>query len=454
MGLRAMSFAAALGVLAAFTASASRADEVTIHAWSWADASGPLRAKNLIAAADMMNREFKAAGVDRTIKVDMHDSNVSGYDADALALLKVFGVEKGPDIYTAAHEWLGEYAADGYAMNMENSIKQFPEIYSDVIPEVWEATKVNGQRFGIPIDTEIRMFFYNKDMLRKIGKDEAFINGLPDMVNSGQFTMADLTALAKEVVDKKAAQYGIMHRPTSGPDYLMIFEAFGAKFMNDQGKLILTKKAVKDALTWFATNVKEGVTPANITAMPFDSIQQAFKQEKAFMYHHGVWTTAQFQLGNAMGAEWPTDEAGYFHKIGWIAAPPAVKGVKPTNLSHPIVYVVNPKGDHPDLAASLVAHATLPYFNVQHAVGSAHLGVLNSESGMLEYKADWAIADAVPMLKYTSYMPNHPKFARYNGVLFQALQGVETGRLTPDAAIDFLDGELQNQLGADYVSTN
>ncbi len=109
----------------------------------------------------------------------------------------------------------------------------------------------------------------------------------------------------------------------------------------------------------------------------WDEIQGAFKTEKAFIYHQGVWATKEWMLGDAKGATWPTDEAGYFHKIGWIHAPAAEKGGEPKNLSHPIVYVVNPKSPNAQLAAMLVAYATLPYYNTQHAVGSAHTAILN-----------------------------------------------------------------------------
>ena len=44
-------------------------------------------------------------------------------------------------------------------------------------------------------------------------------------------------------------------------------------------------------------------------------------------------------------------------------------------------------------------------------------------------------------------MPNHPDFGQYNGILFKALQGVETGRLSPQDAVDFLEDELSNELG-------
>ena len=50
------------------------------------------------------------------------------------------------------------------------------------------------------------------------------------------------------------------------------------------------------------------------------------------------------------------------------------------------------------------------------------------------------------MLARSTFIPNHPDFGRYNGILFKALQGVETGRLTPDEAIDFLEDEMTNEL--------
>ena len=74
-------------------------------------------------------------------------------------------------------------------MDLEDFVKKNPWAFGDVIPVLWESTKYKGKIHAIPQDSEIRMFFYNKDMLRKIGKDEAFIEGLPAMVEKGEFTM-------------------------------------------------------------------------------------------------------------------------------------------------------------------------------------------------------------------------------------------------------------------------
>ena len=441
----ALTLAAAAGLAAPPPASA---EEVTVKLWSRADRSGPLRAGNIVAAAEPLNAALKAAGSDKTVKVEVFEGPATGYDQDALDLLKAFSIDQGPDLFVTAHEWVGEFAKNGYAMDMESFVAANPWAFADVIPVLWEATKYQGKIYAVPQDSEIRMFFYNKDMLRKIGKDEAFIEGLPEMVEKGEFTMTDLSQLAKEVVDKGAAEFGIIHRPNAGPDYLMTFAAFGVRYLDEEtGQLLLPKAEIQAGLEWFDWNARNGVTPENNTAMSWDEIQAAFKQEKAFIFHQGIWALPEFQLGDAKGATWPTDEEGYFHKIGWIHAPASEKGGAPTNLSHPIVYVVNPQSPNADLAAMLVAFATLPYYNVQHAVGTAHTGVTYGEAAMPAYQEAWYLQAATPMIARTSFMPNHPDFARYNGILYKGLQGVETGRLTPEEAVDFLEDEMSNELG-------
>jgi inositol-phosphate transport system substrate-binding protein len=425
----------------------AQAEEVVVKLWARADRSGPLRAGNIVAAAEPLNAALKAAGSDRTVKVEVFEGPATGYDADALDILKAFSIDQGPDLYVAAHEWIGEFAKSGYAMDMEAFVKANPWAFADVIPVLWDATKYQGKIYAIPQDSEIRMFFYNKDMLRKIGKDDAFVEGLPAMVEAGEFTMEDLSKLSKEVVDKGAAQVGIIHRPNTGPDYLMTFAAFGAKFIDPEtGKLLLPKAEIQKGLEWFAWNAENGVTPKNNTAMVWDEIQGGFKQEKTFIYHQGVWAVGEWMLGDAKGATWDKDEVSFFNRVGWFHAPAAVKGGEPKNLSHPIVYIVNPKSEHAELAAMLVAYATLPYYNTKHAVTTAHTAILNGQASMPDYKAAWYLQAATPMLARSTFIPNHPDFARYNGILFKALQGVETGRLSPEEGVEFLQDELQNEL--------
>ena len=71
-------------------------------------------------------------------------------------------------------------------------------------------------------------------------------------------------------------------------------------------------------------------------------------------------------------------------------------------------------------------------------------------SGTLS-RIGWALVAASPMLQYAKFMPSHPKIGQYNAILFKGIQGVETGRLAPQAAADFVIEELGNELGKDVI---
>ncbi len=420
-----------------------RAEKTLIRLWSRADRSGPLRAGNIVAAAKLLNKSLADSGSKRNIDIRVHESTAKGYDDDALNLLRAFAVGKGPDLYVAAHEWIGTFAEAGYAWNLEKHIASYPEYYSDVIPILWDACRFKGVRYCVPQDTEVRMFFFRKDMLRKIGKSSAFIESLPGRVEKGAFTIWDLSRLAKEVVKSGVAKYGLIHRPNVGPDWQMAMASFGFDPYDEAtAKLQASRSALTAYLKWIQWNAENGVTPKNNTAMSWDTIRSLFPKGRAFLFQYGVWDV-KTQIRHGLG---PGEEA-YFEKVGWMHSPPSRKGDSPKNLSHPIIYVVNPKSKHRRLAALLIAIATQAFFNNRHAVTTNHIGINHGQTGMPSYKKAWALRVATPMVARSVFMPNHSKIAQFNRVLYKGIQGVETGRLSAKEGAAFVIDELQAELG-------
>ncbi len=444
----AAALAAVTLITGAVTVIPAQAEEITIKVWTRADRSGPLRGFNITRAADLMNKNFAAAGSDTNIKVEIFENNAKGFDDDALDLMKAFAVNKGPDLYVAAHEWVGAFADAGFAMNLESHIANYPEYYSDIIPVLWGSTLFNGKRYAVPQDSEIRMFFYNKEMLRGIGKSEEFIEGLPAAVESGEFTIWDLSKLAKEVVDGGQTKVGIIHRPNVGPDFLMTMASFGFDpFDEATGKLQASKSALTNFLSWIKWNADNGVTPANNTSYSWDTINAMLPKGETFIKHHGLWDVPrQIRIG-----EWENSEAAYFKKIGWIHSPAAEKGGTPANLSHPIVYVVNDKSQKKELAATLIAIASQAYFNTEHAVTTGHTGINFGQASQPAYADAWALRAGTPMLKRATFMPNHTKIGAFNGAIYKGIQGVETGRLSPEEGANFIVEELQGELAEEVV---
>jgi inositol-phosphate transport system substrate-binding protein len=439
--------AAAAMVAGTLSAEPVFAEDVTIKLWARADRSGPLRAGNIVAAADQLNRTFEAAGSDTRIKIDLIETNAAGFDADALDLLKAHSVGDTPDIAVAAHEWIGSFVEAGLVANLEDHIANNAAMYADIIPQLWGSVSFKGERYGIPQDSEVRMFFMNKDILRAAGKTDAELDMMDAAVNAGDFTMFDWCDMAADAVKSGAAKVGWVHRPNVGPDFQMAMASFGIENYNQaEAKLQITKSGLTKFYGWLKYCVDNGSLPADMTTWSWDSTHAAFRGGDAMGKFHGIWNVgAQLESFGLTGRE------DYFNKIGWINAPAGEKGGSPSNLSHPIVYVV---GDTPnkDIAAQLVAMASQHVPNTAHAVGTNHTPINYGQTAMPEFiEKGWALIAGTPMLKFAGFMPNHPKIGQYNAIVYTGIQSVETGEMSAEDAMEMVIEELEVELGDDVI---
>jgi inositol-phosphate transport system substrate-binding protein len=347
-------------------------------------------------------------------------------------------------MFIQAHEWICAFAQDGFVLNLEEHLAANKELFEGIFPSLWESTKCQGDRYAIPQDAEARMFFYNKKLLREAGYDDAQIESLPDRVLAGEVTMDDIAAIAQQVVEKTDAEYGILHRPSIGPDYIMVFQSYGNSFQDDSGSLLLEPDKLAAAYGWFERNVQNGVTPANNTAMEWDDIRAEFyANDNVAFWMYGIW-----DLGSRAFPTYglPQDEAGFDQGWGWTAAPAVEKGGRPGSLTHPVIYAVGADTEHPDLAVRLLGFASDADLNTDHAVTSTHIGIKEEQLSDPRYQEAWPLARATELLEYTKFLPNNPGFGDLNRIIYQGLQGVESGRLSAEEAAEFVVDEAEAQL--------
>jgi inositol-phosphate transport system substrate-binding protein len=417
---------------------------VKLELWSRQDPSGPLRAGNVVKAAERLNRELSSEGAGERVEVAVHESPAPGFDDDALQLLKVFGISQGPDLFIAAHEWICAFQQGGFALKLDDYIAKYPQHFGTIFPSLWQSARCPSGIYGIPQDAEARMFFYNKKLLREAGYDDGLIEAMPARTLAGELTMDELIDIAKRVMAKTKIQYGILHRPNKGPDYIMVFQSYGNDFVHPAGgKLLLERDKLAAAFGWFERGVKEGVIPANNTAMEFDALRKAFYTGNAAFWMYGVWDLGTYAFPT-YGL--PKDAGGFFADWGWIASPAARKGGHAGSLTHPIIYAVAARAKDPELAVRLLGHASAADLNTDHAVTTTHLGIKPEQLKDSRYAAAWPLARATELLKITKFLPNNPQFGDLNGIIYIGLQGVETGRLSAAQAADFVIDEATSSL--------
>jgi len=420
-------------------------ETVQLELWSRQDPSGPLRPGNVVKAAERLNAELEAEGSDKRVEVVVRESPAKGFDDDALQLLKVFGIDEGPDMFIQAHEWICAFQADGFVMKLDEAIAEYPDAFGTIYPSLWESTKCpDGGIYAIPQDAEARMFFYNKKLLREAGYDDAFIEAMPQRTLDGDLTLDEVIDIGKAVVDKTEAQYGILHRPNKGPDYIMVFQGYGNTFVDPAtGNLLLERDKLAAAFGWFERGVKEGVIPANNTAMEFDALRKEFYTGNAGFWMYGIWDLGSYAFPT-YGV--PSDEEAFFADWGWIAVPPAERGGSASTLTHPIVYAVAADAADPELAVRLLALASDAELNTDHAVTTTHLGIKPEQEQDPRYIEAWPLARSTELLEIAKFLPNNPQFGDLNGIIYSAIQGVESGRLTGEEAADFVIDEASASL--------
>jgi inositol-phosphate transport system substrate-binding protein len=158
---------------------------------------------------------------------------------------------------------------------------------------------------------------------------------------------------------------------------------------------------------------------------------------------YGIW-----DLGSVAFPTYglPSEEEAFFADWGWIAVPAPEKGGSPSSLTHPIVYAIAADVADPDLAVRLLGHASAADLNTDHAVTTTHIGIKPEQLEDQRYAEAWTLARATEMLKFTKFLPNNSQFGSLNGIIYAAIQGVESGRLSGEEAADFVIEEATSTL--------
>ena len=413
--------------------------DVTIRAAVMADSSGPDRAQNLVRAVERLNATLP----DVTIHLELEEPPSASWADETQRLMRAFAAGEGPDIYASAHEFIGQFAKAGHALALDDLIKTAPDTYNDFFPSIWQSVKVRGRVYAVPQDTDDRMLYFRVDRLKQFGWTDAQIKGLPDRIQRGEFTMMDMAELAKRVKDKSLVEWGFYHRPTRGPDYYQLILAYGGRLQDEpSGKLVLSRAATLDFLTLLHDLVyKYQVTPASMTNTPWRSVHGGFGGEgKVLFWLGGSWNGAGYIQDYGVPA------ADFFNRMDWGLVPAGRKGGKALTLSHPIIYVVSARSKEKELAFRVVTEASSADLNATHALHSFNLPVRKAVTQIPAFKANVWLSRATELLPYTSFIPNHEDWGKYDQIVYEAMQAVETNRLTPDKALAFVETQMKTQI--------
>lgn len=181
----------------------------------------------------------------------------SAATGDATALITAVRGGSPPDVYLLDRFTVNQQASIGLLTDLAPYIAhEKSNLAQSYLPFAWNEIVYQGSPYALPIETDARVLYYNKDLLRHAG-----IN--PDLLNAehGPITIAALIALAQKAnkFDAHGNYTQIGFIPWAGQGQFATWSLnLGAKYFNPHTcQLTLTEPAIMQTYQDFATWAKE-----------------------------------------------------------------------------------------------------------------------------------------------------------------------------------------------------
>ncbi len=310
------------------------------------------------------------------------------------------------DVMTVDHIWLGEFKD----LMMPIDIKKIPN-YDEWIPafrKLMEKYAPKGYTLGLYGGTDVRLIFWNKEYMKKIGIDKVYIKTWEDVKAYAQIIKSNLDKLPEGVKPVGFMAGSTEHTNSRWYDYL--WSAGGDILTPDEKRAAFNGEAGVKALEFYGWFLKNGmVDPEDVLSPKNGEVyDQAFLNGKfVISLGNGHW------LGDTTARNVGMTHEEFVKKFGAALIPaPAEGGERGTSVAGGYVWGISKFSKHPDLALEFIYYLTGPDdWNVE---GTGKYGIPTVKSALntidnLPY-AD-LIKEALEHARFRPTIPEYPKIA-------------------------------------------
>lgn len=424
-------------VLAAATAMPAQA-EVTIMYAEWLSSLVEPGIKNFEAATGETVNAIKlpGQGYDQRIALDLS----AGTAADVIQM----------DSFMVS-----ELASAGYLHPLNEQGAGWDQ-FQYYQPGLLEVASYEGQVYGLPTDTDVRMLWYDKSNFEKAGiavpwepKSWADVfDAAQKLKDAGVQYFFQLPAGTKQ---GEAATMQGFYMLLLGAD---VPEGDRNRLLNrETGQWIGDSPAIRRTLEFYKKVYGELGMPAdlNYAADPGVAVREALANDQLGIHASGSWEDAC--LWDCNGVNLPSREERDA-MVGWTPWPgsgePGAKAT--TNISGGWTIGVNAKAANPDLAFQLVT----TIFDVENfkawTLANHRMAVRTDISESPEYMEDPYLAKATALAADTTGRDTVPGYQTVSALVQQMTADILDGAEVEDVVQDYHDA-LVDEFGEDKVIT-
>jgi len=394
------------------------------------------RAQNLEKAA----ADLRAAGNQLDVEVTF---STQKFDAYRTSFSLAYRSGSAPDILGEDQDILPEYAEEGMLLPLDKYVRAtgWKAQADDFLPGLWEAVSWKGKIYGLPIEGVVNCVFYRKDVLRKLGMSDAEIERLFAPA-SGQYTLERLVVLARQAKKAGLVEWGFTHRRGAGDYWFNSVMMFGGEFVDaSTGAMVIETQALRRDFEFHKMLVDEKLMPADMASWDWKVIHKYTVEGRTLFWiggHSGQWKEYQDveyheQLGK-LSEEYLQQNVG-------IAPFPGVNGpVTPVKVH---AYSIVSTTRNPDVSFRLISAAASPELLSRHAITTFRGPARKSVVDQPDFRGQKFLGRVLDIMSSSRAFPKHPALGKYGNILYEAMAGVETGRLTVGQAVDFMTAKAK-----------
>ncbi len=313
--------------------------------------------------------------------------------------------------------WPAEFASKGIITDLTD---KFPASWkSEMLGGALASAEYKNKYYGVPWGPSTKLFFYNKDMLAKVGATADDVK-----------TWDGVMAVAKKLKDAGVVQYPLSWSWSQAEalvcDYAELLGAFGGTFTDANGKLDINKGAGVQALEFMKKSIDDGLTDPASTTFLEDDTDKSMAAGKTAMELN--WEST-FRDQN---------DPSISKVVGQVAVtpPPAGPGGDNPGVNGSMALAIGAKSKHQAAAWKFIQYMTSESVQDQYV-----------KSSMTNWKASYTKPDIVQTnpdvfkaagVAYDSMIlrPTVPDYNTVSQAIQVELQNALLGKKTPQQALD------------------
>jgi multiple sugar transport system substrate-binding protein len=402
---------------------------------------------------DWVIPEFTKEQKDKGVNVTVEFDGVGVDDGEYKAKIALdFNTDIGGDVVEIDGIWLGEFAQGGQIQPLDDVVgKDTVDAWDgwEQIPDAVQALdEFEGKRYGIPVGTDGRVIFFNKNLFARVGLPADWQPTSWDEITAAAVSLKQLPGVTPIQLNAGTA----MTEATTMQGVLPLLAGTGTEIYQD-GKWQGATKEIKDVLDLYQQVYRGSLGDPLLAqeAKGRDKSFELFAQNKIGMLFESdyFWrSVVDPTVGVAKMAD--RDTAVGWAKIPAMAPGSGVGGQDFVSMSGGSVRVVNPKTKYPQQAWEL-----LQFMNSAEAT-KARLGDTAQVTQRQDVNAEVLTNDpmlgfiAEEVLPITRYRPGLAEYPKVSTALQQATADIIAGKSADEAAASYQDA-LVEAVGEDKV---